>query len=113
MSTTTTPTATATHQPGSSGSAVRRPSPRVHPAHVPAPTSRRPARGGIQLFEVPFASAMNDRDLALLARMLDLSTRLTLVNLGRLAAPSDVVALQPVQASTSRLTGRHEGPERR
>jgi hypothetical protein len=52
----------------------------VHPAraraHLPSASTRR-----IQLFEVPFASAMNDRDLALLAllaRMLDLSTRLTL-----------------------------------
>jgi hypothetical protein len=99
MSTTATPTATATHQPGSRRSAVRRPSPRVHPAHVPAPTSRQPARGRIQLSAVPCASAMNDRDLALLGACWTSRRRLMLVNLGRLAAPSDVVALQPVQES--------------
>lgn len=106
MSTTATRTATATHQPGSSGSAVRLPSPRVHSAHVPAPTSRQPARGRIQLSEVPFASAMNDRDLALLGACWTSRRRLMLVNLGRLGAPSDAVALRPVQESdASRVTG--------
>lgn len=101
MSTTATRTATATHQPGSSGSAVRLPSPRVHSAHVPAPTSRQPARGRIQLSEVPFASAMNDRDLALLGACWTSRRRLMLVNLSRLGAPSDAASRGAVGRSSA------------
>lgn len=65
--------------PGSSpaGSPVRsarRASARVDPAQVSGPSSGRP-RGATALFEVPFASAMSELDLALLERRLDLSTR--------------------------------------
>ncbi len=42
-----------------------------------APTPRhRCGRGGRVIFEVPFKSEMNDADLALLARLLDLSTHM-------------------------------------
>jgi hypothetical protein len=41
---------------------------------VPAPVRYRHGRGGRVLFEVPFHSAMSASDLALLARLLDLST---------------------------------------
>jgi len=43
---------------------------------VPTPTAAH-ARGAITLFQIPFASAMSDADLALLARMLDLSTHMS------------------------------------
>jgi len=57
---------------GSSESTGRRPS-----ARLPvAPNCGPPARGAVTLFELPFASTMGDRDLALLARMLDLSMRM-------------------------------------
>ncbi len=76
MSTTATPTPTATpsHSSSSTESAAgHRRSPRVRPRGVPAPTVRAVARGGMQPFEVPFASPMSDSDLGLLARTLDLS----------------------------------------
>lgn len=43
---------------------------------TPATGCALPARGAVTLFEVPFASAMRDGDLAGLARVLDLSTRM-------------------------------------
>jgi hypothetical protein len=48
----------------------------VHPAQVYGPASGRPPRGATTLFEVPFASAMSDRALALLERALDLTIRM-------------------------------------
>ena len=41
-----------------------------------APASSRHSRGGAVLFEVPFTSAMSDSDLAVLRRVLDLSTHM-------------------------------------
>jgi hypothetical protein len=58
------------------GSAARRPPPSVEPTPLSAPIPSSPARGAVTLFEVPFATAMSNRDLALLARTLDLSTRM-------------------------------------
>ena len=49
---------------GSQLRSARRASARVHPAHVSGPSSGRP-RGATTLFEVPFASAMSELDLAL------------------------------------------------
>ena len=49
---------------------------RASPSVEPLPLARQsPARHGHVLFEVLFASLMRDRDLALLALMLNLSTR--------------------------------------
>jgi hypothetical protein len=69
-------------QPGPSGSsppglhlrAPPRASGRVHPVYGPA--SGPPPQGATTLFEVPFASAMSDRELAVLERALDLSIRM-------------------------------------
>lgn len=44
--------------------------------HAPAPGIQPHGRGGRVLFEVLFTSAMGDADLALLARLLDLSTHM-------------------------------------
>jgi hypothetical protein len=44
--------------------------------HVPTPGIAPHRRGGRVLFEVAFTSAMGDPDLALLARLLDLSTHM-------------------------------------
>jgi hypothetical protein len=65
----------APKQHADSGSAAAR---RLSPSVQPPPLASRPPgrQRGTVLFEVPFASVMNDRDLALLARMLDLSTRI-------------------------------------
>jgi len=77
MSTTATPRATPRHPPSSTGSAaVRRRSIRGRAERAPVPAAGAEARGGIQLFEVPFASAMSDSDLALLAHTLDLTTHM-------------------------------------
>jgi hypothetical protein len=57
----------------SGSAAARRPSRCVEPPTVASVSPVR-QRGKV-LFEVPFASALSDCDLALLARMLDLSTR--------------------------------------
>ena len=65
----------------------RRPRPHPHDPAVrsrpdtaqspsPTPTAARHGRGGTVLFEVPFASAMTDHDLALLAHALDLTTHM-------------------------------------
>jgi hypothetical protein len=74
-SSTTTPTAPK-HHCDSDRSAVSPPSPSVDPLPQPPSMRGRPARGATTLFEVPFASVMGNGDLALLARMLDLSTRM-------------------------------------
>ncbi len=75
MSTTDTPTARL--RPGSTGSAgPQSRAARMGPRRGPAPAAGAGARGGIQLFEVPFASAMSDGDLALLAHTLDLTTHM-------------------------------------
>jgi hypothetical protein len=75
MNTTATPTA-APRQLRSSGSVPLGRSTHGNPAAPSATSSAEPARGAVMLFEVPFASAMRDDDLALLARVLDLSTRM-------------------------------------
>jgi hypothetical protein len=49
---------------------------RTGPGRVPAATRRSRGRGGTVLFEVPFSSAMSDADLAVLARVLDVSTHM-------------------------------------
>jgi hypothetical protein len=70
----TTKRAAPKHHPDSGSAAARRLSPRVEPPPLP---SRSPVRQrGNVLFEVPFASVMSDRDLARLALMLGLSTRI-------------------------------------
>src|ERR1039458_8421014 len=75
MSSTATPTA-KTGQHSEDGRTARRPSaPGTHPAHEPTPRTPQ-ERGGVVLFQVPFASTMSDCDLALLARLLDLSTHM-------------------------------------
>jgi hypothetical protein len=74
MSATATPTAAPRH-PSSNGLTVRRSSaPGLQLVREPAPRAPR-ERGGVVLFQVPFASAMSDSDLALLARTLDLVTQ--------------------------------------
>ncbi len=74
MSIAATPTAPK-RQPIADGSADRGPAARIDPTGLPAITSGPPARSALTLFEVPFATAMSDGDLALLARTLDLTTR--------------------------------------
>jgi hypothetical protein len=75
MSATATPTATPRH-PSSNGLTARTSS-APGPQLVHEPTPRDPQeRGGVVLFQVPFASAMGDSDLALLARTLDLVTHM-------------------------------------
>jgi hypothetical protein len=72
-------TATSTaraHQRSPAGPMVRPPSVRRHLADVPAPASAPPAQGPTTLFEITFATAMTDGDLALLVRALDLSRRM-------------------------------------
>ena len=72
MSATATPTAT----PSSDGRTARRPLARgTQLVHEPAPSAPQ-ERGGVVLFQVPFASTMSDSDLALLARTLDLVTHM-------------------------------------
>jgi hypothetical protein len=75
MSAIATPTATPTRPRSSNARSARR-LPTRHPslAHVPAPSVH--GRGGTVLFEVPFTSMMSNSDLALLARVLDLSTHM-------------------------------------
>ena len=68
-------------------SAARRLPPSVEPTPLLAPISRRRSRGAVTLFEVGFATAMSDRDLALIARTLDLSTRVRPVTLPRHGTP--------------------------
>jgi hypothetical protein len=69
----TTKRAAPRHHPDSASAAARRLSPSVEPPTVASLSAV--CQGGDVLFEVPFASVMSDCDLALLARMLDLSTR--------------------------------------
>jgi hypothetical protein len=75
MSITTKPTP-STNRHASRGSAVRQTVARAHPAPHPTPTAGPPAGDAVTLFEIPFVTAMSDSDLALLARTLDLSTRM-------------------------------------
>ena len=72
MSTMTTRSARLTSRPSP---VPTRPPGRKHAPSVPACASR--SRGGTVLFQVGFASAMGDCDLALLARALDLWTHMT------------------------------------
>ncbi len=89
MSFATKPTATEGAR-DSAGSAVRRPPPSVEPPPRSAPISRRPSSRAVTLFDVPFATAMSNGDLALLARTLDLSVREQPLTLPRHAAPGYV-----------------------
>lgn len=73
MSITTKPAAPENH-PDSGSLAARRTSPGDEPAPLAGPCPVR--QSGDVLFEVRFASAMSDDDLALLARRLDLATRI-------------------------------------
>ena len=69
----------AARRPGPGASAPRVGARRVAAAgsgRVPAASRRSRGRGGRVLFEVPFTSAMSDADLAVLARVLDLSTHM-------------------------------------
>lgn len=75
MSIATKPTAPKAG-PDSVRSAAYPPPPSVEPGPLAAPISGPPARGAVTLFEIPFVTGMNSRDLALLARTLDLSTRM-------------------------------------
>ena len=69
-------TATPTAAPSSDGRTARRPLARgTQLVHEPAPSAPQ-ERGGVVLFQVPFASTMSDSDLALLARTLDLVTHM-------------------------------------
>jgi hypothetical protein len=70
----TTKRAAPKHPPDSGSAAARRLSPSVEPP--PLATLSPVRQRGDVLFEVPFASVMSDCDLALLARILDLSTRI-------------------------------------
>ncbi len=63
--------------PGSSAPGVRRRrAAEASPGRVPAASRRSRGRGGTVWFEVSFSSAMSDADLAVLARVLDLSTHM-------------------------------------
>jgi hypothetical protein len=62
----------APRRPGTGSSTQRR---RSRDAKAP-PVSGASGRGGVTMFEVPFASSMTDGDLALLARVSDLSMRM-------------------------------------
>jgi hypothetical protein len=73
MSVTTTQTTAPTNQPDPAVTPARRVSSDDKPP-PPTPLSP-PVRSGELLFEVPFATALTDLDLALLARTLDLSLR--------------------------------------
>ncbi len=76
MSTTIAPVSprVRAHRPRSHPEAVRTRPPAPAPRHGASPA--RHGRGGTVLFEVPFKSAMTDGDLALLARLLDVSTHM-------------------------------------
>jgi hypothetical protein len=69
------------------GLAAGGPPPTVEPTPPSAPSSARSASGASTLFEVPFATGMSSLDLALLARTLDLSTRVNPVTLPRHETP--------------------------
>lgn len=77
MSTTTKPAAVSRHEPRPEKSAVRsQPAPRAGPPDRAASGGAANARGGVTLFQVTFATAMTDGDIALLARTLDLTTHM-------------------------------------
>ena len=72
-------TAPAARRPGPTSSAPRvhrRPANEASLGRVPAASHKSRRRGGTVLFEVPFSSAMSDADLAVWARVLDLSTHM-------------------------------------
>lgn len=72
-----TPTAAPTRRRSSEARTARRlPTRDSSPQRVPAPSVQSRGRGGKVLFEVLFASAMSDSDLALLAHLLDLWTHM-------------------------------------
>jgi hypothetical protein len=77
MTTTAPPNSIPTHQPHLGEPATR---PAIARTHPPGPTEKAipppPRRGPTTLFQVPFASAMSDPDVALLARQLDLTTHM-------------------------------------
>ena len=74
----TAPSKAASKHPSSRREPAARGEPTRHAraARVPALTSIPQRRGATTLFTVPFASAMSDGDIALLARMLDLTTHM-------------------------------------
>lgn len=76
MSTTASPTAAPKPRPSSSASAVRPPATSPRSGRSPAPNLAPRPRGARTLFTVPFTSAMNDQDAAVLSRTLDLATHL-------------------------------------
>jgi hypothetical protein len=71
MSTAAAPTATPTQVSSGERPVSGRPT-----RHTPGPVSGSRARGGTVLFQIPFASAMSDSDLALLGHTLDLWTHM-------------------------------------
>ena len=77
MTASATPPAARRPGPGASAPRVRGlPAAEASPGRVPAASRRSRGRGGTVLFEVPFTSAMSDADLAVLARVLDVSTHM-------------------------------------
>jgi hypothetical protein len=62
--------------PSRAAEASRGSSRAVEPSPVTARVPRPQPRAAVTLFEVPFASVMSDSDIALLVRMLGLSTRM-------------------------------------
>jgi len=77
MNATASPIAAPKHSPSRREPAARRkPTSRARAAHVAAPTATPQRTGATTLFAVPFASAMSDADIALLACTLGLVTHM-------------------------------------
>jgi hypothetical protein len=77
LTTTAQPQSAPKRQPDSHEPATGRPLARTGPPDPPHKTSSEPRpRGATTLFQIPFASAMNDSDVALLVRTLDLTTHM-------------------------------------
>lgn len=77
MTTTAQPRSVLKRQPNCNEAATGRPVAQTrlpHPTHKATSTPRN--RGATILFQVPFASAMSDPDVALLVRTLDLTTHM-------------------------------------
>jgi hypothetical protein len=72
---TATPRRARTPEAGAAGGGL--PAHAASTMRAPAPALQAHGCGGRVLFEVPFTSAMGDADLALLARLLDLSTHMS------------------------------------
>ncbi len=90
MTTTAPPKSIPKHQPNSDEPGARRPVARTRPP-APEPTSTtRQGRGPTILFQVPFASAMSDPDIALLVRTLGLTAHLHPKLRGSPASPGAV-----------------------